>query len=1135
METSTRAGRWSAWLLLLLGIASYGWGQAQPRLLEMGSSKNRELVVYQLSAADPGYRVDTTGTTDVTTTLQRLIDDLQQAGGGVLFLPSGQYRIDGTVVVKRGVTVRGVWAPPGQPRVGGRTIIRVTQARANQGLEADGTFKLVGHAAGVRNLTFWYPDQRPEAIVAYPPALQITKIGGLDKPAKPFVWNITLINAYYGLYFGPLSSGNPSVLGLYGTVLKTGIKLAESFGGASFFESIHLSPDYWSDSGLTGAPAPMGPHRAWMAANGIGVEDFSSLSESTLSGYQLGIATDGRGDPGRLYRVEIRDCAIALDFRQNNFDRQWIQQCYFGGREWALRLGSIFYMPYTLWHSVTFAGRVGGAQLQPNTHIFASHCRFEAAVALAPSVLEISNSTFVGPTTTLATSDSTIAQLLSCTFSSGATPPPAREQLTIVPASSAGLPLPELPVLGYEAPGYGAGAANLVVVTVAPFGADPTAQQDASAAIQRAIDTAAARGGGVVYFPPGRYRIDRVGILVHSGVELRGSYGGAHGVEADGYQNDRDQATVGTVLEVYGGQTTGTGTTAPAVFDLQAHSGVRGFSVVYPRQNAQAILSYSFTFRGHGAGIYLLDLATETAYNFLDLASAPCDRHWLENLYIWAGNDQIRVGAGSTGGRILRVLSKGGYPGGDERQNETWGADNRDPLLAGWVQDQIVYATYSRGAFSLLRTLPDQAGPDITLCDVGGESLHNFILGTPNAHTARIRATFIDAKVNRGTDFSRERLLLQAEFAEPASGSIDLWNAAILGNITNLVRLQNAQVRWHNSFLECSRILARQLEPGYWENVYFSLPLAVVVDSTLRRPLVFQGAVFQEGLYFDPRRLPEMAQQASTYGPNTRVFLDQCLYRAGKFFFLPDSLQLITFGLRPVVDLPERSAHTWATRNFFEKGESEKAEGKNLPLWCLRQVLGLQNLAVTYFQIDADLPRPRFQPSVFLGYSFYDATGDPNTGTMTLNYLNAGGRTVRVNERINDRKTFKIAGVLASDVDLSAANAFWLENAAPLQYFWIRSNEQYFRGPVALPTATPGALAPEVKIFPNPTQDWLQVDGLKGPVQLRLIAPWGQVVWTGEADLPAAVVPLQGLSAGNYWLEITALDGTRRVWGVVKQ
>ncbi|MDZ4198038.1 MAG: glycosyl hydrolase family 28-related protein, partial [Kiritimatiellia bacterium] len=77
-------------------------------------------------------------------------------------------------------------------------------------------------------------------------------------------------------------------------------------------------------------------------------------------------------------------------------------------------------------------------------------------------------------------------------------------------------PLPELA----DAPVFDA---------VAAFGADPTGETDSTLSIQRALDAAAAAGGGIVYLPPGRYRIapleDQAFVLriSASGVVLRGA------------------------------------------------------------------------------------------------------------------------------------------------------------------------------------------------------------------------------------------------------------------------------------------------------------------------------------------------------------------------------------------------------------------------------------------------------------------------------------------------------------------------------------------------------------------------------------------------------------------------------------
>jgi len=52
--------------------------------------------------------VDATGATDVTAALQKAIDDAGAKGGGVVRLPAGLYRCDGTLTIRTsGVVLRG--------------------------------------------------------------------------------------------------------------------------------------------------------------------------------------------------------------------------------------------------------------------------------------------------------------------------------------------------------------------------------------------------------------------------------------------------------------------------------------------------------------------------------------------------------------------------------------------------------------------------------------------------------------------------------------------------------------------------------------------------------------------------------------------------------------------------------------------------------------------------------------------------------------------------------------------------------------------------------------------------------------------------------------------------------------------
>ncbi|MFT3769424.1 MAG: glycosyl hydrolase family 28-related protein [Minicystis sp.] len=65
--------------------------------------------------------------------------------------------------------------------------------------------------------------------------------------------------------------------------------------------------------------------------------------------------------------------------------------------------------------------------------------------------------------------------------------------------------------------------ANATIIDAATFGADPTGATDATAAVQQALDAAAAQGGAVVRIPAGLYRFDGTLLVKASNIVLRGA------------------------------------------------------------------------------------------------------------------------------------------------------------------------------------------------------------------------------------------------------------------------------------------------------------------------------------------------------------------------------------------------------------------------------------------------------------------------------------------------------------------------------------------------------------------------------------------------------------------------------------
>lgn len=115
-----------------------------------------------------------------------------------------------------------------------------------------------------------------------------------------------------------------------------------------------------------------------------------------------------------------------------------------------------------------------------------------------------------------------------------------------------------------------------------PYRAAGDGKADDTPAFQRAIDDAAALGGGVVFAPTGTYRFDGV-LKLKSGVTLRGEWVSP---------KSRGGRALGTILAVYAGHGEEKG---PAFVTLSKVSCLRDLSIWYPRQNPENIVPYPWT------------------------------------------------------------------------------------------------------------------------------------------------------------------------------------------------------------------------------------------------------------------------------------------------------------------------------------------------------------------------------------------------------------------------------------------------------------------------------------------------------------------------------------------------------------
>jgi len=120
------------------------------------------------------------------------------------------------------------------------------------------------------------------------------------------------------------------------------------------------------------------------------------------------------------------------------------------------------------------------------------------------------------------------------------------------------------------------------IVTDAPYKADNTGKRDVTALVQRIIDEAFKKGGGVIFFPAGTYRYDG-NLRLKQGVALRGEWKNPSASKGK---------VLGTVFAVYGNR--GKETSDPFIL-MEKVSCLTNLSFWYPEQNPMSIIPYPWT------------------------------------------------------------------------------------------------------------------------------------------------------------------------------------------------------------------------------------------------------------------------------------------------------------------------------------------------------------------------------------------------------------------------------------------------------------------------------------------------------------------------------------------------------------
>jgi Pectate lyase superfamily protein len=222
--------------------------------------------------------------TDDTAAFQAAIDAAAASGGGSVFVPAGMYRIDGTLILKRNVTLEGIFtAPPTIPWTAESLAKNapdgsVLLAFSGKG-DAGGTpFIQLDYNATLKGIAVYYPEQTDtNPPIAYPWTIS-SLLTGADNCS---IVDVLLVNPYQAVDFGGRHTGRHFIRNLNAAPLHRGLFIDHCID-VGRVENVHFWP-FW---GATGGAAEY--RRKHGKAFIIGRSDWQQLTNCFCIDYETG-------------------------------------------------------------------------------------------------------------------------------------------------------------------------------------------------------------------------------------------------------------------------------------------------------------------------------------------------------------------------------------------------------------------------------------------------------------------------------------------------------------------------------------------------------------------------------------------------------------------------------------------------------------------------------------------------------------------------------------------------------------------------------------------------------------------------------------------------------------------------------
>ena len=662
----------------------------------------KDWVISDFVVTDPMFGAKAEPGFDNRAAFQAAIDAAYESGGGVVYIPAGNYEFHSTQIgiksvrvrqgtsenkkdfnyeyvlrLHPGVQLRGDWAAPesnngmvlgtilevrvgkNAPNYDGSVKSWWNDSQAGNALRTTYTsiadrFIEMNAGTGVTNLSIWYPEQNINDVKPYPWTLFQTQ-GNCAT-----IEHVTLVNSYNGINSAP--SELHYVLDSYITALNKGIEV-HVCTDIGRIENVSISPEYWAKSGLPGAPT-LAELTAYTKANSVGFQmhrsDWEYISYLHISGYKTGIWI-GR-EPGfadapnaQLYEVHVDNCENGLYVEDVNPYGILISNSSFGAAKGGNAV--YFYKDFstsTQFNGVEFSGPIvsdgSDGVISFESCLFGKYSDYalkinNGNVLLSQCHFENADKhVYLGMNMrTLKSVNSGHKQRLKINNHSN----DAKIEI-ITDKKYAFEPIPKglkTNIIAHPRP-----VSNQVLkadFSRATGFNNQRPVKDISSELQSALDALKASGGGTLYLPAGRYLVDKP-IKIPSGVELRGSWDVQHHTQNGGT----------AIFTNYDGGDAGEN--APSLIQLETNAGIRGITlaqlnIISGEYSAESPRKTPFLIQGQGPKVYVINATIAIGDKGIDLASYDTSGHYVDYLGGVPLRAGIWVGGGAEGGFIRNM------------------------------------------------------------------------------------------------------------------------------------------------------------------------------------------------------------------------------------------------------------------------------------------------------------------------------------------------------------------------------------------------------------------------------------------------------------------------------------------------